>query len=168
MLDEPTNDLDTETLELLESLVVEYPGTVLLVSHDRTFLNNVITSSLAFEGDGVVKEYAGGYDDWLTQKSMITTESTSKARPVAAETRPIATPTLKRLSFKEQRELEELPRKIETWEAEQAALHTQMAMPEFYQQESARITAVNATLAELDATLTAAYARWEELEARAE
>lgn len=168
VLDEPTNDLDTETLELLESLVVEYPGTVLLVSHDRTFLNNVITSSLVFEGDGVVKEYAGGYDDWLTQKSSLTTESANKARTVAAETRPAAAATIKRLNFKEQRELEELPRKIETWEAEQAALHTQMAMPEFYQQESALITAANVKLAELDASLTVAYARWEELEGRAE
>ncbi|HET6424301.1 MAG TPA: ATP-binding cassette domain-containing protein [Planctomycetaceae bacterium] len=168
VLDEPTNDLDTETLELLESLVVDYPGTVLLVSHDRTFLNNVITSSLVFEGDNGVKEYAGGYDDWLLQKTAsVQAEAAAKAKS-AGETRPVATPTRSRLNFKEQRELEELPRKIEAWETEQADLHAQMGQPSFYQQDTAAITAVNAALARLEESLTAAYARWEELESRAE
>ncbi len=167
VLDEPTNDLDTETLELLESLVVEYPGTVLLVSHDRTFLNNVITSSLVFEGDGMVKEYAGGYDDWIAQRnaSIAVVEAVTKPKPTAVESRPATSPKSK-LSFKEQRELEELPRKIETWEAEQAELHARMATPTFYQQDSAAITAATSSLATLEATLAAAYTRWEELEGR--
>lgn len=169
VLDEPTNDLDTETLELLESLVVDYSGTVLVVSHDRTFLNNVITSSLVFEGGGVVKEYAGGYDDWQLQKAASISVVESTARPKSAvEPRPAVAPSRPKLSFKEQRELEELPRKIEAWEAEQAELHAHMATPAFYQQDGAAITAVNTKLARLDESLTAAYARWEELESRRE
>lgn len=169
VLDEPTNDLDTETLELLESLVVDYPGTVLVVSHDRTFLNNVITSSLVFEGDGVVKEYAGGYNDWQLQKAASIPVVEPAVRPkTVTDARPVVSPPRVKLSFKEQRELEELPRKIETWEAEQAELHSQMATPAFYQQENAVITAANATLARLEESLSAAYARWEDLESRRE
>jgi len=169
VLDEPTNDLDTETLELLESLVVEYPGTVLLVSHDRTFLNNVISSSLVFEGDGVVKEYAGGYDDWLSQKTAAEEAAAMATQAVSSpERRPAAQPAKTRsLNFKEQRELDDLPRKIENWEAEQAAMHSQMANPAFFKQEPAAIATAKQALEKLEATLAVAYQRWEELEALA-
>jgi ATP-binding cassette subfamily F protein uup len=162
VLDEPTNDLDAETLELLEAMLVEYPGTVLMVSHDRAFLNNVVTSTLVFEGDGVVKPYAGGYDDWLRQRSE-TAATVDKAKPALANA---ATPkkTERKLSFKEQRELETLPKAIEKLEKEQGELHQRMAEPAFYQQAGAEIAKVTARLQSLEAELAAAYERWGELE----
>jgi len=162
VLDEPTNDLDVETLELLEELLFEYKGTVLLVSHERAFLNNVVTSTLVFEEDGTVQEYAGGYDDWLAQRPAEKAETKApekkkKRRPRSAGPR--------KLSFKETRELESLPRKIEVMEAEQQELYDAMAAPSFYRQEGALISQARARAEELERSLSVAYERWAELEA---
>ena len=136
IMDEPTNDLDTETLELLEELLLDYPGTLLLVSHDRAFLNNVVTSTLVLEGEGRVGEYVGGYDDWLRQRSPESPEKAGKAAARPEKPRPVRErrPTL---SFKEQRELEALPPRIESLEAEQAALVQTLSDPSFYRQGGA-------------------------------
>lgn len=166
VMDEPTNDLDAETLELLEQMLVDFPGTILLVSHDRAFLNNVVTSSLVFEGDGRVGEYAGGYDDWVRQRAAQASapvEKKAEAAPVAAAA---PAPKKAKLSYKEQKELEGLPQRIEKLEAEQAAVHAKMADPGFYTKAGPEIAAVTAQLQQLDADLQAAYARWEELEGR--
>lgn len=162
VLDEPTNDLDAETLELLEELLSDYPGTVLLVSHDRAFLNNVVTSTLVFEGDGVVKEYAGGYDDWLRQKSE--TAAQTPVAPAKSEPVRMKTERAKKLSFKDQRELETLPQLIETLETQQAELQQKLAEPSFYQQAGPEIAKVTNQLAAVHEQLETAYARWEELE----
>jgi len=167
VMDEPTNDLDVETLELLESILVEYEGTVILVSHDRAFINEVVTSTLVFENDSQVNEYVGGYDDWLRQRRVSSTTKTDKkikqpenkiANVSGEENKP------RKLSYKEQSELEKLPVNIEAWEAEQEALHEQMASADFYQQDNDIITKAQQRLAELDADLAKAYARWEQLE----
>jgi len=164
VLDEPTNDLDMETLELLEELLQDYSGTVLLVSHDRAFLNNVVTSTLVFEGRGRVGEYAGGYDDWLAQRP-------EEIRPEAKEKKPkksppAKTPAPRKLTFKEARELEELPDRIEQLEAEQKELVAAMADPLFYQTgEGSKVAITKARLDELENSLQAAFQRWEELEA---
>jgi ABC transport system ATP-binding/permease protein len=163
VLDEPTNDLDAETLELLEELLVDFPGTLLLVSHDRVFLNNVVTSTLVFEGAGRVKEYVGGYDDWIRQKQSDPVPT--PARPKAEQIRTRAEQPRK-LSYKEQRELDELPRRIETLEAEQAQLHQKLAEPGFYRQAGAEISKVTTRLQELEQEAQAAYARWEALDAK--
>ncbi len=166
VLDEPTNDLDVETLELLESLLVEFDGTVLLVSHDRAFLNNVVTSCLAFEGEGVVNEYVGGYDDWLRQRPVRATAPAPAAKPkveVKPET-PAAPPARRKLSYKDQRELDALPQRIEALEEEQAELHTRLADPAFYQEAGEAVAEVNSRLKALEAELEEAYARWEALE----
>jgi ATP-binding cassette subfamily F protein uup len=166
VMDEPTNDLDMETLELLESLLVDYAGTLLVVSHDRAFLNNVVTSTLVFEGEGRIGDYVGGYDDWLRQR-----RSEPAARPVE-KTAAAAAPAERRdkpkakMSYKEQRELETLPQRIETLEAEQQALHHAMSDPDFYQRDKAAITAMQDRLAALEDELAAAYERWEMLEAQ--
>jgi ATP-binding cassette subfamily F protein uup len=164
VLDEPTNDLDVDTLELLESLLVDYAGTILLVSHDREFINNVVTSTLVFEGQGRVAEYVGGYDDWLRQRQVKKTVE-EKPRLVNSETRP-AEPTAKprKLSYKEQRELEQLPARIEALETEQATLQEKMASPDFYQQAAEQISVASERLRQIDEELTQAYTRWEELE----
>ncbi len=163
VLDEPTNDLDTETLELLENLLVEYSGSVILVSHDRAFLDNVATSVLAFEGDGRFKEYEGGYDDWLRAKR--TAESSETAASSDGPTAPAKTTQRPRkLSFKEQRELEALPDRIHVLEAEQNELHQAMAAPDFFRKDGQAIAAATARLESLSAELSQAYARWEELE----
>lgn len=169
VLDEPTNDLDEETLELLEEIVSSYEGTLLLVSHDREFLNNVVTSVLALDGDGNVTEYGGGYDDYARQKSQ--QEAKSNASPATTSNKlansPSASkPSKSKLSFKEQKELESLPGKIEQAEADRENLHTAMASPGFYQQDSAAITSAVAQLAKIDEQLAQLYARWEELESR--
>jgi len=167
VLDEPTNDLDTETLELLESLVVEYSGTILLVSHDRAFLDNVATSILAYEGDATFKEYEGGYDDWLRsqKQSALTsqddTETTKAASVKLAGARP------KKLSFKEQRELEGLPARIQELEDEQRRLHEAMADPAYFRQDRARIAETTARLETVGTELASAYERWELLESAA-
>lgn len=161
VLDEPTNDLDMETLDLLEERLMEFTGTVLTVSHDREFLNQVVTSTIVFEEDGV-REYVGGYDDWIRQRA----EATETAKPAAVESRPTPAPVkVRKLSFKEQRELETLPATIEQLEAEIAQLHAEMANPQFYQQPGDKIAKAQAQLADKEAKLTHAYSRWEELEA---
>jgi ATP-binding cassette subfamily F protein uup len=164
VLDEPTNDLDVETLELLESLLIEYQGTVLLVSHDRTFLNNVVTSVLSVEPDGQVRESGGGYDDWL-RRSEIEAKAQSKASTEVSKASGAASKEKsKKLGYKEKRELEELPKKIETLESELARIHEEMGNPSFYQQDRAEIARVNARLAEIEAELKRSYERWESLE----
>jgi ATP-binding cassette subfamily F protein uup len=165
VLDEPTNDLDAETLELLEEMLVDYPGTLLVVSHDRAFLNNVVTSTLVFEGGGQVKEYAGGYDDWLRQKPVETAAPQQGLKAEVSVT--AATPKVekpKKLSFKEQKELETLPKTIEVLEAEQTQLQARLADPAFYQTAANEIRTVTARLEKIGADLLKAYSRWEELE----
>jgi ATP-binding cassette subfamily F protein uup len=161
VLDEPTNDLDAETLELLEELLVDFPGTLLLVSHDRAFLNNVVTSTLVFEGEGRVKEYVGGYDDWIRQRPNDPGPSGAE-RPKVERARPRSEQPRK-LSYKEQRELDELPQRIEMLEAEQAELHQKLAEPTFYRQAGVEISKVTSRLQELEQEVQAAYARWETL-----
>ena len=159
VLDEPTNDLDMETLDLLEEFLLNYPGTVLLVSHDRAFLNNVVTSTLVLEGDGAVKEYDGGYDEWVRQskKTFQLPEKPEKIVTKPTSERP------RKLSFKEKKELQALPQLIETLETEQQQLHEAMADPDFYKQ-GADVAAAAARLEELKEQLENAYARWETLE----
>ncbi len=163
VLDEPTNDLDAETLELLEELLVDYTGTLLVVSHDRAFLNNVVTSTLVFEGEGQVKEYAGGYDDWLRARAP----TAAAVPPPAAKPEPAARPRERprKLTYKEQRELENLPALIETLETEQAQLQQRFAEPGFYQQPGAEIAKVTNRLETVHQELQTAYARWEALDA---
>lgn len=164
VLDEPTNDLDMETLELLEELLVEYAGTVLLVSHDRAFLNNVVTGTFVMEGQGRVKEYVGGYDDWLRQRPdpVVADEPAAEARD--KKPRPDKPADKKKLSYKEQKELETLHQQIDAMEQEQTRLHAQMADPAFYRQPTDRIAAIAAQAQQLETSLTAAYTRWEQLE----
>ncbi len=163
VLDEPTNDLDAETLELLEDLLVEYSGTLLLVSHDRDFLNNVVGSTLALNPDGTVKETVGGYDDWLREQQ--TTAPTSATPKPAHEKGKPQKERPRKLSFKEERELEALPERITALEEEQQQLHTTLADPEFYKTAGGEVAVLNNRLEELDMELQRAYARWEELEA---
>jgi ATP-binding cassette subfamily F protein uup len=163
VLDEPTNDLDLETLELLEDLLSEYPGTLLLVSHDREFLNNVVSSTLVLEGAGRVKEYAGGYDDWLRQRPA-EQPAAAKASTARPEPRPAPRPRPRRLTYLQQRELEALPQHIETLEAELDELHQLTADPAFYRRSPGEIISVKDRLRSLERDVAAAYRRWEELE----
>jgi len=162
VLDEPTNDLDLETLELLESLLLTYDGTVLLVSHDRTFLNHVATGTLAFEGNGRVTEYVGGYDDWVAQRPAPTSDDKQLPRPKAAKPRRERP---RKLTYKERLELEALPQIIETLEVEQVTLHEQMADPAFYKNSGAAVAAAKSRLTALEVAIETAYERWETLEA---
>jgi ATP-binding cassette subfamily F protein uup len=168
VLDEPTNDLDLETLELLEAELVAWPGTLLLVSHDRVFLDNVVTSTVAFEGEGQVEEYVGGYVDWLRQRRKASAPDSRKStRPKeAASSSAVDTQKAKKLSYKEQRELVELPQRIEALEREQSELQAAVAGPEFYKESAAVIDATLARLAELEGLLINAYERWDELDSR--
>ncbi len=161
VMDEPTNDLDIDSLDLLETLLAEYAGTLLLVSHDRKFLDQVITSSLVFEGEGRVVEYVGGYEDWLRQRPAPQTTPTAPVPVSAPRTR---TERPRRLSFKEQQELTALPAHIESLEAEQASLHKAMADPRFYQRPSTDLTADKNRLTQIEEALAQAYERWELLE----
>ena len=164
VLDEPTNDLDIETLDLLEEFLLNYEGTILIVSHDRAFLNNVVTSTFVMEGGGLVKEYVGGYDDWLRQrKGPLGAEQAPKKESVKNVAKQ-ASDRPRKLSFKEKKELEAIHPLIESLEAEQRQLHDAMADPDFYRQV-ADIAATAARLDELKQQLETAYARWEELEA---
>ncbi len=168
VLDEPTNDLDMETLDLLEELLMDYPGTVLLVSHDRAFINNVVTNTLVFEGDGRVNEYVGGYDDWLRQ-SKNKKEAAAPVVPARTEDRKTAPSPQKekprKLTFKEQKEIEALPQQIESLDAEQKRIIALMADPSFYRESGDKVTATKARLLAVEQELSSAYARWEELEA---
>jgi ATP-binding cassette subfamily F protein uup len=170
VMDEPTNDLDVETLEILEDLLLEYDGTLLLVSHDRAFLNNIVTSTLAMDGTGQVTETVGGYDDWLRQNESAKPEPKPRKATVS-EAQPASESISKKLTYKEQRALEsqkkelaELPQRIEKLETDIHSLTVEMAAPAFYQQDSAEITKVVNQLKEMQDELTQAYHRWEELE----
>jgi ABC transport system ATP-binding/permease protein len=162
VMDEPTNDLDAETLELLEDLLSEYSGTLLLVSHDREFLNNVVTATLAFEGDGLISANVGGYDDWLSNSAQ--SKASQAESKGAKEKSRTEKSKLRKLSFKEERELEALPRKIAALETEQAELHGRLADPELYKSAGAEVTVINSRLAVLEGELELVYSRWEELE----
>jgi len=155
IMDEPTNDLDAETLELLEERLLEYSGTLLLVSHDRAFINNVVTSTMVFEANGKIGEYVGGYDDYLHHRAKTDTNQPAKA---------LTTAPRKKLNFNEQRELKALLRKIERLEEKIAALQIEIAHPDFYQKSPDDIKATGEQLAALENELAAAYARWESLE----
>jgi ATP-binding cassette subfamily F protein uup len=169
VLDEPTNDLDAETLEMLEELVVNYSGTLLLVSHDRAFLNNVVTSILALNGEGEVKEYGGGYDDYARQRVSATTSIPLKAqndlptKPTSPTSMGTSTKRHK-LSYKDQRELEELPSRIEALEAELAQLHVDMSDVDYFKQTPTKIVASNQRLADLQSQIEGLYGRWEKLD----
>ncbi len=159
VMDEPTNDLDIETLELLEELVMNYQGTLLLISHDRAFIDSVVSSTLVFE-NGSVNEYVGGYEDWLRQRSK--TEETRKTdqKKVQKEEKT----TVNKLSYKDQRELDQLPKKIEELEQEITGLHAEMSEPDFYQHDPSLVDEKTNKLAEVEKDLNQAYKRWEELE----
>ena len=162
VLDDPTNDLDIETLELLEELLMGYRGTLLLVSHDRAFLDNVVTSTLVFEGDGHVQEYVGGYSDWMrTRKPPEPVAKVAQARPTA----PTAKPKSTKLSFNDARELDQLPTRIEALEAEQSKLAERLNEPSFYRSAASEQARVHERLAELAAEIEKDYERWYELEA---
>lgn len=169
IMDEPTNDLDVDTLELLEDLLSEFEGTLLLVSHDRTFLDNIVTSTLVFEGDGTIGEYVGGYEDWLRQRRDIS-ETAKTEREAPADTKPAAktgqtsqAQQKRKLSYKENQELAGLPERIERLEQEQAELESRTADAEFYQQDKDVISVAMQRLDDLTGELEQAYARWEEL-----
>jgi ATP-binding cassette subfamily F protein uup len=159
VLDEPTNDLDQETLELLEELIGEFAGTVLVVSHDREFLNNTVTSCLVFEGDGRVVEYAGGYDDWLSQRPQ-----PEAPAPAPAKTQRVKAPRPVKLTWKEARELEALPERIEALEGDIAALQEQLNDPGFYTNDHTVVAEHAARLEVLESDLDAMLTRWDELE----
>ncbi len=170
VLDEPTNDLDVETLELLEERLVEFGGTLLVVSHDRAFLDNVVTSTLVFEGDGRVQEYVGGYSDAMRQRRA-QSSAAPKQVPASGGSREAASasrPKPRRLSFAQQRELEALPARIEALEAEQTQLTQRAGQPELYRRDPSEQERVHGRLAELAAELETAYARWAALEAQKE
>ncbi len=180
VLDEPTNDLDIDTLELLEELLQAYKGTVFLVSHDRRFLDNVVTSTIVWEGDespGQWREYEGGYEDWKIQRDRAKLLRDQAARAAgkskdtppatkAAVAAPVPAAKARKLSYKEQRELDELPKRIETLEAEQKELATFLAQPESYTKEADRAMKAQARHARIDDELLAAMERWEALGAR--
>jgi len=161
VLDEPTNDLDLETLDLLEELLAEFKGTLFLVSHDRAFLNRVVTSTIAFEGDGQVAQYVGGYDDWLRQKPGLPAPPAKMKSPLRSKPQPQRP---RKLSFKEKRELEALPMHIDALETEQAQLHEKIADPDFYRTAGDQVAAVNSRLALVEQELAEAYHRWQELD----
>ncbi|AXA84123.1 ABC transporter ATP-binding protein [Lysobacter oculi] len=168
VMDEPTNDLDVETLELLEELLADYPGTLLMVSHDREFLDNVVTSTLVMEGGGRIGEYVGGYSDWLRQRPDASLASkpvaaTKPAVPEAASPIPVAS-ARKKLGYKETRELEALPGRIEALEADIAQHTARMNEPAYFQRDAAAVQADNDALAAMQAELDAAYVRWQELD----
>jgi ATP-binding cassette subfamily F protein uup len=162
VMDEPTNDLDVETLELLEEMVANYAGTLLLVSHDRAFLDNVVTSTLVFEGSGQVNEYVGGYSDWLRQRKVA-----AQPAPRAPAAAPRAAPAVskaRRLSYNEQRELAAMPEKIQGLEAEQLELQAAISDPNLFKDDPPRGAAALQRLQALAAEIETAYSRWDELE----
>jgi ABC transport system ATP-binding/permease protein len=175
VMDEPTNDLDAETLELLEEMVANYAGTLLLVSHDRAFLDNVVTSTLVFEGDGRINEYVGGYSDWLRQRKPAASAAgttpagaiPSGATPAATALKSPAARKAKRLSYNEQRELAQLPEKIQRLEAEQAQLNMMISDPEAFQRDKDKSRVALQRLQDLAAELESAYVRWSALDSSA-
>jgi ATP-binding cassette subfamily F protein uup len=182
VLDEPTNDLDIDTLELLEQLLEDYQGTVFLVSHDRTFLDNVVTQVIVAEGSGIWREYVGGYSDWERVRKPLPDEGAAKATlksdkpatdkapkpemPLAPASAADVAVKAKKLSFKEQRELEQLPQQIADLETEQAAISARLADADLYRKEPGEVQRLNQRYAEIDEALMTALQRWEEIEAR--
>lgn len=165
VMDEPTNDLDIETLELLEEMLADYPGTLILISHDRAFINQVVTSVLVYEEAGQFCEFVGGYDDYKKHKKQ--QQQQQRERDVADKNPAVKrSPSTNKLSFNEQRELSQLPQKIEQLEKKISELQLQMADPKFYQQDASAIAKINQSLAEDEAVLMEYYARWEALEER--
>jgi ATP-binding cassette subfamily F protein uup len=178
VLDEPTNDLDIDTLELLEDLLQKYPGTVFLVSHDRRFLDNVVTSTIAWEGEvspGLWREYEGGYEDWVVQKARAQALRREPAKPPPAAAKPCAAPApasaaarapatrARKLSYRDQRELEGLPARIDALEAEQRLLAEQLSGAEIYSGDAARLAEAQDRFAQIEDELMAALERWEAL-----
>jgi ATP-binding cassette subfamily F protein uup len=168
VLDEPTNDLDVESLELLEDVLFEYSGTLLIVSHDRAFLNNVVTSTLAFDTEGKVGEYAGGYDDWLLQRPKTETLPPPGKKAGKKTTPKPKSPKTRKLGYKETQELKNLPQKIDRLEADQKSLYETLSDPNFYKKTKTEIARAKSRLAELEKEIEAAYLRWEALERIAE
>jgi ATP-binding cassette subfamily F protein uup len=166
VLDEPTNDLDIETLEVLENKLTEYGGTLIVVSHDREFLDNVVTSTIVFEDDGHIQEYVGGYSDWLRQGHALAEIDS----PYGAEARKRQAAKKRRrkkatkLSYKDQRELDQLPAEIESVEASIADMQQKLADPEFYSQDHVIVQTAVQELADAEATLEQRVDRWSELE----
>jgi ATP-binding cassette subfamily F protein uup len=163
VLDEPTNDLDIETLELLEARLVEFPGTLLLVSHDRTFVDHVVTSTLVFEGEGRVQEYVGGYEDWLRQRAPVVPRApVPRPQPAA----PRASTPSRKPTYREQQELRELPGRIETLESEQRQLSARVHDPGFYKESPETISVALDRLKRVEGEIHEAYVRWDELEGK--
>ena len=167
VLDEPTNDLDIETLELLEQLLQDYPGTLFLVSHDRTFLDNVVTQTIVAEGDGLWREYVGGYSDWADYRKTRALASEARAPAISLSPRPAAEKSVRpvKLTWKERKELEAIPSRIEVLEAEQETLTRQLEDPAVYAQRPADAQKMGGRLGEIEGELTALLERWEQLEA---
>jgi ABC transport system ATP-binding/permease protein len=162
VLDEPTNDLDMESLELLEAALQDYPGTLLLVSHDRAFLDNIVTQTLVAEGDGTWREYVGGYSDWLAQRpAQVRAPEKSSAAPEPRPDRPRA-----KLSYKESRELEALPAALEALEAEQRVLAAKMSAPDYYTHGAQAMREDQARSEEIETLMTTKLERWHELASR--
>ncbi|NJO14466.1 MAG: ATP-binding cassette domain-containing protein [Thioploca sp.] len=167
VLDEPTNDLDVETLELLEELLANYAGTLLLVSHDRRFLDNVVTSTIVFEGNGQIKEYVGGYQDWLRQRHLTVQPPIAPKKPLtSSKTNVSSKPKSPKLSYKEQRELAELPIQIENLETELTQLQEKVSCSDFYRGSTAEINQTLAQIKQLETELQVRYTRWEQLETK--
>jgi ATP-binding cassette subfamily F protein uup len=163
VMDEPTNDLDIETLELLEERLATWPGTLLLVSHDRAFIDHVVTSTLVFEGAGRVQEYVGGYEDWLRQRrNPVEADLQVRLKAAKEPSRPQRKP-----SYKEQQELEQLPARVDALEAEQKQLQASVASADFYKRPATEIHEALFRLEELETLLLAAYTRWDALDSRA-
>lgn len=160
VLDEPTNDLDVETLELLEEQLTNFTGTILLVSHDRAFLNNIVTSTLAIEDNGRIMEYVGGYDDYLRQRKVCKEEAKKEVKQKTKLTTKVSF----KLSFNEERELKELPQKIQTLENELQEIHNKLSDPNFYKSSGDDVSSFTKKLQEIEEELEISYARWEELE----
>ena len=171
VLDEPTNDLDTDTLEMLELMLLNFTGTLIVVSHDRTFLNNVVTSTLAFDGDGQLRAYAGGYDDWLSQRPDSQSAVVSTRAPEAHEA-PLPTKgaakTAHKLSFKEKKLLESLPIKIDELEAQVQTLQDKLNDPNLYKEGTAKIAILSAQLNAAEKELEDTMEQWVNLESLAE
>jgi ATP-binding cassette subfamily F protein uup len=161
VLDEPTNDLDVETLDLIEEILVDYPGTVLMVSHDRVFLNNVVTSTLVFEGEDAVKEYVGGYDDWVRQRKTVEMAKAKVEKKKPAKEKKTSKP---KLTWKQQKELKGLPERIEKLESDIAGIHDAMGDADFYKQAAEVIASQAENLKQLENELSVCYDRWEKLE----
>ena len=172
VMDEPTNDLDAETLELLEELLLEYEGTLLLVSHDRMFLDNVVTSTLVFEGAGQITEYTGGYEDWIRQRAASAAAAPAKlaakvaANPEVRAAVPVAAAKPAKFLNRERKDLEELPAQLEAWEAELTALQGRLWDPNVYQKQAELVPKLKAEVTALEKRIKEAYARWELLEAK--